>query len=73
VRALAQRKENERSSQHTGRRSGTPDTVARQLRDFIARTGAGELTITSQIFGHAQRLRSYDITADIQADIQRFG
>jgi luciferase family oxidoreductase group 1 len=44
---------------------GAPDTVARQLKDFIARTGADELMITSQIFEHAARLRSYEITADI--------
>ncbi len=46
---------------------GSPDTVRRQLQDFIARTEADELMITSQIFDHAQRLRSYEITADIMA------
>jgi hypothetical protein len=35
------------------------------LQAFIARTGADELMITSQIFDHTQRLRSYEITADI--------
>ena len=45
---------------------GAPETVARQLKDFIARTGADELMITSQIFEHAARLRSYEITAEIQ-------
>ena len=44
---------------------GSPTTVTRQLRAFIARTGADELMITSQIFDHAQRLSSYEITADI--------
>jgi luciferase family oxidoreductase group 1 len=44
---------------------GAPDTVARQLQDFIARTGADELMLTSQIFEHKARLRSYEITADI--------
>jgi len=44
---------------------GSPDTVARQLDAFVARTGADELMITSQIFDHAKRLRSYEITADI--------
>lgn len=44
---------------------GAPDTVARQIKEFIARTGADELMITSQIFEHAARLRSYEITADI--------
>jgi luciferase family oxidoreductase group 1 len=45
---------------------GSPATVAAQLKAFIERTGADELMITSQIFEHAARLRSYEITADIQ-------
>ena len=44
---------------------GAPDTVAEQLKAFIAHTRADELMITSQIFDHAARLRSYEITADI--------
>ena len=36
---------------------------ARALRAFIERTGADELMITSQIFDHAARLRSYEIAA----------
>jgi luciferase family oxidoreductase group 1 len=44
---------------------GSPETVARELRDFIAQTGADELMITSQIFDHAARLHSYEITANI--------
>jgi luciferase family oxidoreductase group 1 len=45
---------------------GSPETVSRQLQAFIERTGADELMITSQIFDHAVRLRSYEITADIR-------
>jgi len=45
---------------------GSPATVAAQLKAFIERTGADELMVTSQIFDHAARLRSYEITADIQ-------
>ncbi len=45
---------------------GAPDTVERQLKAFIERTGADELMITSQIFDHAARLRSYEIAAGIQ-------
>jgi luciferase family oxidoreductase group 1 len=45
---------------------GAPETVGRQLREFIERTGADELMITSQIFDHAQRLRSYEITAEVR-------
>ncbi len=44
---------------------GTPDTVAIALQDFMTRTGADELMITSQIFDHAARLRSYEITAEV--------
>ena len=45
---------------------GAPETVAQRLKEFIAATRADELMITSQIFDHAARLRSYEITADIQ-------
>jgi len=44
---------------------GAPATVAEQLKAFIARTGADELMITSQIFDHGQRLRSYELTAQV--------
>ena len=44
---------------------GSPETVARQMDAFIARTGADELMITSQVFDHAARLRSYEITAGV--------
>jgi luciferase family oxidoreductase group 1 len=46
---------------------GSRDTVAAQLKDFIARTGANELMITSQIFEHTKRLRSYELTAQIHS------
>jgi alkanesulfonate monooxygenase SsuD/methylene tetrahydromethanopterin reductase-like flavin-dependent oxidoreductase (luciferase family) len=42
---------------------GSPETVAQQLKAFIAHTRADELMITSQIFDHAARLRSYEIIA----------
>ena len=45
---------------------GSPDTVRAALRAFVARTGADELMITSQIFDHSQRLRSFEIAAGIQ-------
>lgn len=44
---------------------GSPDTVAAQMKAFIEHTRADELMITSQIFDHAARLRSYEITAEI--------
>ena len=45
---------------------GSPDTVKRTLMAFIEQTGADELMITSQIFDHAARLRSYAITAALR-------
>jgi len=44
---------------------GGPATVAERLRAFVASTGADELMITSQTFEHAQRLRSFEITAEV--------
>lgn len=44
---------------------GDADTVAQQMQEFIQRTGADELMITSNIFRHEARLRSYEITADV--------
>ena len=45
---------------------GSPDTVRQAMKDFIARTGADELIITSGIFDHAARLRSYEIVAHVR-------
>ncbi|NML44215.1 LLM class flavin-dependent oxidoreductase [Ramlibacter sp. G-1-2-2] len=46
---------------------GSGDTVRKQLHDFVARTQADELMITSNIHDHAARLRSYEITASCLA------
>ncbi|MDQ1816632.1 LLM class flavin-dependent oxidoreductase [Massilia sp. CCM 9210] len=46
---------------------GSPQTVARQLQQFIERTGADELMITSQVFDHQARLHSYDIVGQVHA------
>jgi luciferase family oxidoreductase group 1 len=43
---------------------GSPETVRRGLRAFAAETGAEELMITSQIFDHDARLRSFEIVAN---------
>ena len=48
---------------------GSRDTVKRSLQDFIARTGADELMITSMIFDHAARIRSYQITAELHEEL----
>ncbi|GAB3448134.1 LLM class flavin-dependent oxidoreductase [Massilia solisilvae] len=48
---------------------GARDTVAAQVQAFIERTGADELMVTSQIFDHGKRLRSYEITAGIHSSL----
>ena len=52
---------------------GGPDTVREGLRDFIARTRADELMVTAQIFDHAARLRSFDLTAAARDALAREG
>jgi luciferase family oxidoreductase group 1 len=44
---------------------GNPDQVRAALRAFIQRTGADELMITTQVFDHAARLRSFEIAAQV--------
>ena len=48
---------------------GTPDLVRADLRNFVKQTGANELMITSQIFDHAARLRSFEIAAKALTDV----
>ncbi len=43
---------------------GSPATVRAALEAFVERTGADELMLTSQIFEHSARLRSYEIAAE---------
>ena len=50
---------------------GSPESVRRGLADFIARTGADELMVTSQIFDHGARLRSYEIAAQARDVLAR--
>ncbi|HET6232212.1 MAG TPA: LLM class flavin-dependent oxidoreductase [Longimicrobiaceae bacterium] len=45
---------------------GGPDAVRRGLRAFIDRTGADELLVTAQVYDHAARLRSFEITAQVR-------
>ncbi len=45
---------------------GGPETIRRELEAFVARTGADELILTSQIFDHAARLRSFEIAAAVR-------
>jgi luciferase family oxidoreductase group 1 len=45
---------------------GAPATVRAAMQAFIQRTGADELMVTSQIFEHQARLRSYEIAAQVR-------
>lgn len=49
---------------------GSAETVKGELEEFIAHTGADELMITSQIYDHAARLRSYEITAEVRDELK---
>lgn len=44
---------------------GAPDTIRRGLNDFIARTQVDEIIVVSSIYEHRDRLRSYEILADL--------
>jgi luciferase family oxidoreductase group 1 len=48
---------------------GARETVRHALLAFIERTQADELMITSQIFDHAARLRSYEIAAELRGSL----
>ena len=43
---------------------GAPVSVRSAIEEFVAHTGADELMLTSQIFDHEKRLRSFEIVAD---------
>ena len=48
---------------------GSPATVKAGLHAFIERTGADELMITSNIFDHQARLRSYEIASQVRTQL----
>jgi len=45
---------------------GSVETVRTAMQAFVERTGADELMITSQVYDHAARLRSYELLAGIR-------
>ncbi len=45
--------------------AGSGKTVQAGIEDFAARTQADELIVTSHIYDHAKRLRSFEILADV--------
>ncbi|MGN9808609.1 LLM class flavin-dependent oxidoreductase [Micromonospora sp. BQ11] len=53
---MAQRRE--------GQATGSPETVARQLGDLLARTGADELMLTTLVYDVADRVRSFELIAE---------
>jgi alkanesulfonate monooxygenase SsuD/methylene tetrahydromethanopterin reductase-like flavin-dependent oxidoreductase (luciferase family) len=44
---------------------GGPETVMKGLRSVAEMTGADELMITTQVFDHADRRRSYELIAGL--------
>ncbi|HET6963180.1 MAG TPA: LLM class flavin-dependent oxidoreductase [Acidimicrobiales bacterium] len=46
---------------------GGPDSVRRGLDDLLARTGADELMVTTNLFDNADRVRSYELLAEVAA------
>jgi len=44
---------------------GSPETVKKGLQELLDSTQADELMITTSVFEHADRLRSYEIVADV--------
>ncbi|MEU3644114.1 LLM class flavin-dependent oxidoreductase [Lentzea sp. NPDC034063] len=52
---------------------GGPETVARKLQAVLDETGTSELMITSPIYHHADRRRSYELLAAIVGDLDPTG
>ncbi|GGE40912.1 alkane 1-monooxygenase [Agaricicola taiwanensis] len=50
---------------------GSRDTVRRGLKAFLDNTGVDEIIIAAAIYDHAARLRSYEIAADIFAELSQ--
>jgi luciferase family oxidoreductase group 1 len=50
---------------------GSPGTVLRRLAAFIQRTQVDEVIVTTQIYDHGARRRSYELLAALVPDLQR--
>ncbi len=48
-----------------GQALGSPATVAGQLSELLGRTGADELMLTNQVYELSDRLRSYQLIAEL--------
>jgi luciferase family oxidoreductase group 1 len=51
--------------------AGSPETVRAALSLFIAETEPDELIVMTQMYDHAARVRSYEILADVHAQLAR--
>jgi luciferase family oxidoreductase group 1 len=49
--------------------AGSRETVARQIRDIVARYAPDEVILTGQIHDHAARCRSFEIAAGVLSDM----
>lgn len=52
---------------------GTAQSVAAQMQDFVAQTGADELMVTSNTYDQVARLRSYELAMKGQLGLQKNG
>jgi alkanesulfonate monooxygenase SsuD/methylene tetrahydromethanopterin reductase-like flavin-dependent oxidoreductase (luciferase family) len=43
---------------------GSPETARQKIDAFVGRTGADEIIVTSQIYDHQARLRSFELLAE---------
>jgi luciferase family oxidoreductase group 1 len=50
---------------------GSRETVRRRLEEMLRETAADEIIATAQIYDHAARLRSFEIAAEVLADLVR--
>jgi luciferase family oxidoreductase group 1 len=48
---------------------GTKDIVKRVLEAFIRRTNADEVILTSHVYDHGERLRSYELAAEVGKEL----
>jgi luciferase family oxidoreductase group 1 len=48
---------------------GSKETVTRELGEFLASKAPDEIIVTAQIFDHAARVRSFEILADVRAEL----
>jgi luciferase family oxidoreductase group 1 len=53
------------AQRRVGQALGSPETVQAQLAALIERTGADELMLTNQVYGIKDRMRSYELIAEL--------